>query len=174
MPRAETPWFRFDAVAVPQPNAHPYSEAYVFNNSDGTVVRFGPGDHLRAWRNIPGPAHDLLAAFNNRCLHSPGSGDVFREDALVASLDGVRVLEVVSRAETLEEVDRRLNRGLNITGLPWTVFANCQDPLSWIVTGRASSYQRDAAVVAVVGVGFGLLLAFNSSEAPKRQRRRTR
>ena len=146
--------------------AHPYSTVYGFRHTDGRVVRFGPGDHLRVWRNIPGPAHELLSAFNDRCLHSPGPGDMFREDTLAVALQGVRVLEVINRAKTLAEAQRRIERGLRIVGLPWNaVSANCQDTLTWIVTGTASSYQREALVGAVVAIGLcGLLVAASSSQ----------
>jgi hypothetical protein len=140
---------------------HSFSMPYSFRNGDGNVVHFGPGDHLRAWRSIPGPAHELLAAYSDRCFHSPGQGDGFREDSLEVALEGVRVLQVITPAETLGEAQRRINRGLQIVGQPWNLwFANCQDCLSWIVTGNASSFQREAAVGAAIGLAFlGFLAA---------------
>jgi len=135
---------------------HP--DIYTFEHSNGYVVSFGAGCHLRVWRNIPGAAHELLTAHSSRCFHSPGPGDVFREGDLAIALQGARVVEVISRAETLDEADRRTDRAMQIVGKPWNaLFANCQDCLSWIVTGKASSFQRDSLIGAAFGIG---ILAF--------------
>lgn len=134
-----------------------HAELYSFTHSDGQVVEFGAGDHLRVWRNIPGPAHELLAAYNGRCFHSPGPGDAFVDDDLADALNGARVVEVVSRAENIAEADRRIERALQIIGKPWdALFSNCQDTVSWIVTGKAESFQRDA--VLGLALGFSLLV----------------
>jgi hypothetical protein len=157
---------------------HQYSEIYFFTHGDGRVVQFGPSDHLQVWRSMgPGKAHELLAAYNYRCFHSPGPGDVFREDDLETALKGAFIVNVVNRAETLEEVERRLERAEQIVGLPWNaLFANCQDDLSWIVTGKASSFQRDSLVGVAIGIG---LLAFlptvvDAITRPQRRRRTRR
>ena len=146
---------------------------YSFRHENGIVVRFGPGAHVRIWRSLlPGPAHEILTAHNNRCFHSPGPGDVFREDDLQSVLRGAIVVQVVSHAESPNEVTWRINRALMIVGQEWDLlFANCQDTLSWITTGEAKSFQRDAAIGAALGIGLlGLIGAAISS--PNRTRRR--
>jgi hypothetical protein len=155
---------------------HQYSALYYFTNADDnrTVVTFGPGDRLRVWRSwLPGPAHELLAAYNGCCLHSPGPGDAFRQGDLETSLRSAVFVQVVSRADTLEEMQRRIGRAVQIVGVPWNLlFSNCQDCLSWIVTGEAKSFQRDAAVGATIGIGFLVLFTavVNTPSQPRRRR----
>jgi hypothetical protein len=155
---------------------HEYSEAYTFTHANGAVIRFGPGDAMRVWRSVGlGPAHELLAAYDGRCYHSPGPGDVFREGDLDAVFRGAVVVQVIhTRAESLEEVAERLARAKKIEGTRWDArFSTCQDCISWIVTGKASSFQRDALVGAALGIGFLALvvMALNTPVRPQRRRR---
>jgi hypothetical protein len=155
---------------------HEYSHAYSFRHSNGAVVLFGPGDALRVWRSLtPGVAHELLAAHENRCYHSPGPGDVFREGDLETVLCGAVVVQVIyTRAESLDEADERIARAKAIEGTRWDgLFTTCQDTVSWIVTGVARSFQREALFGAALGLGLlGLVgLALKPPTRPPRRRR---
>ena len=124
-------------------------DVYFFLNPGGSLVVYGPGSHLRAWRSSTiGTAHELIAGTSGCCFHSPGPGEVFREDRLDQVLRGVVILEVLNRAQTIEEAVRRIARARSIVGLPWHLLvANCQHTMSWVVTGKAESFQLQGVVL---------------------------
>ena len=72
---------------------------------------------------------------------------------MASLLAGAFIVEVVSHSLTVEEINARIRRARGIQGLPWDFLSsNCQDTMSWIVTGKGGSFQRDALI------GFGLAL----------------
>ena len=149
---------------------------YRFRNPDGTLLEFGPGAHLRTWKRDFGKAHDVWVAQDEKCFHSPGLGDAFREDYLPSVLSDVRWLSVVNYATTYEEFCTQLARARAIVGLPWTLSAsNCQHTVSWVTTGKATSFQWESLLALGLVVLLPVALsALNAQQPPLRHRTRAR
>ena len=118
------------------------------------ILEIYEGDWISIWRTLGiGFAHDVLVGFDGTVYENSGPGGKVRRNKLTSVLRGAVVVNVISRASNPSEVVRRVTEAERMLNTPWSVFYNCQDFASEVVTGLPRSFQRDA----VVGLGIVFL-----------------
>ena len=147
---------------------------YRWEAPDGTVLEIWLGDHVRRWRTIPGVPHDFIAAHRGTAYHSPGPGECIRTDSIDTILAGAIWVQIISRASSMIEVNRRMAVCTANVGIEWRWGSNCQDFCTFVTNGKAESFHRDVLYGAGLGLGLLLLLGTVTNQQPRRRYRSRR
>jgi len=145
------------------------SRLLILSCDGDTTIR--AGDWLRLWNSVGGGiAHDVWVALGGVVYENSGPGGSVRRNILANVLAGRQVIHIVRRTAP-SEIGAKILYAEWRVGTPWAAFYNCQDFASEVATGKAQSFQRDAALVtSAVLVG----LAWWGNQSTPRKRRRVR
>jgi hypothetical protein len=109
---------------------------------DGDAT-LGQGDWLRFWNPTGmGIAHDVWVGIGGIVYENSGPGGFVRRNTLANVLAGRKVIHIVARTAPADTV-AKLYFAESRSGTLWSVFYNCQDFASEVVTGRPQSFQRE-------------------------------